>query len=148
MKPYKIRAKIMKSKSIKTDLDSINSIKGIVLIIDDEDINHHVIRMILKNAKYDIISTYSGEEALDYLSKHSSEIDFIFLDLMMPNMHGLEVLKKIKFDKSLANIPVIVQSASDNKNDYSKAIEFGAIKFFIKPTNHKDIIDFIKSNFK
>jgi len=66
----------------------------------------------------------------------------------MPNMHGLEVLKKIKFDKSLANIPVIVQSASDNKNDYSKAIEFGAIKFFIKPTNHKDITDFIKSNFK
>jgi CheY-like chemotaxis protein len=137
----------MDSKSIKTDSDSINSIKGIALMIDDEDINHHVIRMILKD-EYEVISTYSGEEALDYFSKYSSKIDFIFLDLMMPDMDGLEVLKKIKSDESLAHIPVIVQSASNNKSDYSKAIELGAIEFFIKPYNHKDISDFIKSNFK
>lgn len=138
----------MDSKSIKTDSDSINSIKGIALMIDDEDINHHVIRMILKNTGYGMISTYSGEESLDYFSKYSSKIDFIFLDLMMPDMDGLEVLKKIKSDETLANIPVIVQSASDNKSDYSKAIELGAIGFFIKPYNNKDISNFIKSNFK
>jgi CheY-like chemotaxis protein len=118
------------------------------LMIDDEDINHHVIRMILKNDGYEMISSYTGAEALDYLSKHSSEIDFIFLDLMMPDMDGLEVLKKIKSDESCANIPVIVQSASDNKSDYSKAIELGAIGFFVKPYNNKDISNFIKSNFK
>jgi response regulator RpfG family c-di-GMP phosphodiesterase len=53
----------MDYKSIKTDSDSINSIKSIALMIDDEDINHHVIRMILKNTGYEMISTYSGEEA-------------------------------------------------------------------------------------
>jgi CheY-like chemotaxis protein len=117
------------------------------LIIDDDDINHHVIRMILKKEGYEMIGTYSGEEALDYLSKHSSEIDFIFLDLMLLDMHGLEVLKKIKSDESLANIPVIVQSASADKDDYFKTIKLGAIKFFTKPYNNKDISNFIKSNF-
>jgi len=138
----------MDFKSIKTDSDSINSIKGIALMIDDEDINHHVIRMILKNIGYEMISTYSGEEALDYFSKYSSKIDFIFLDLMMPDINGLEMLKKIKSDESLAHIPIIVQSASTDKNTYSKTIELGAIKIFTKPYNHKDISDFIKSNFK
>lgn len=118
------------------------------LMIDDEDINHYVIRMILKNDGYEMISSYAGAEALEYLSKHSSEIDFIFLELMMPDMHGLDVLKKIKSDESLADIPVIVQSGSDNKSDYSKDIELGAIEFFTKPYNNKDISDFVKSNFK
>jgi CheY-like chemotaxis protein len=119
-----------------------------VLMIDDEDINHHVIRMILKNDGYEMINSYTGAEALDYLSKYSSKIDFIFLDLMMPDMHGLEVLKKIKSDESLAHIPIIVQSANSDKNTYFKAIELGAIEFFTKPYNNKDISNFIKSNFK
>jgi hypothetical protein len=128
-----------------TDLvnNSPDSLKGVALMIDDDDLCHNIIRMILKNDGYEMISSYSGAEGLEFLSEHSDEIDFIFLDLMMPNMHGLDVLKKIKSDKSLAGIPVIIQSASDNKSDYSKAIELGAIGFFAKPYDRKNIIQFV-----
>ena len=128
-----------------TDLvnNSPDSLKGVALMIDDDDLCHNIIRMILKNDGYEMISSYSGAEVLEFLSEHSDEIDFIFLDLMMPNMHGLDVLKKIKSDKSLAGIPVIIQSASDNKSDYSKAIELGAIGFFAKPYDRKNIIQFV-----
>ncbi len=135
------------SNSIKVDSniakDSSDSIKGTALMIDDDDLSHNIIRMILKNDRYEMISSYTGAEALDYLSKHSSEIDFIFLDLMMPDMHGLDVLKKIRSDESLANIPVIVQSASADKDDHFKAIQQGAIGFFTKPYNRKDISKFV-----
>ena len=132
---------------IKATTDLVNnspdSLKGVALMIDDDDLCHNIIRMILKNDGYEMISSYSGAEGLEFLSEHSDEIDFIFLDLMMPNMHGLDVLKKIKSDKSLAGIPVIIQSASDNKSDYSKAIELGAIGFFAKPYDRKNIIQFV-----
>ncbi len=133
-------APLVMSQPLKAPIEST---KGIALMIDDDDLCHNIIRMILKNDGYEMVSTYGGVEGLEYLEKNAAEIDFIFLDLMMPNMHGLDVLKKIKADKSLADIPVIIQSASSNNDDYNKAVELGAIGFFVKPYDRKNIIQFI-----
>jgi two-component system sensor histidine kinase ChiS len=143
---------IPRAKNIETPVPQVKSkiadkpshqTKGTALMIDDDELCHNIISMILKNDGYEMISTYSGAEGLEYLHQHYKEIDFIFLDLMMPHMNGLEVLKKIKSEESLAHIPVIIQSASSNNDDYNKAVELGAIGFFAKPYERKNIIKFV-----
>lgn len=143
---------IPRVKNIETPVPQVKSkiadkpsqqTKGTALMIDDDELCHNIISMILKNDGYKMISTYSGAEGLEYLHQHYKEIDFIFLDLMMPHMNGLEVLKKIKSEESLAHIPIIIQSASSNNDDYNKAVELGAIGFFAKPYERKNIIKFV-----
>jgi signal transduction histidine kinase/CheY-like chemotaxis protein len=117
--------------------------KGVGLMIDDDTICHNIIHMILKNEGYDIVSAYGGIEGLEYLQKHKDEIDFVLLDLMMPDMHGVDVLREIKSDKSLQHIPVIIQSATNDTNECYKAGELGAAGFFSKPYDRSSIVLFI-----
>jgi signal transduction histidine kinase/ActR/RegA family two-component response regulator len=135
------RLELMK---LDQEVDS-NSIKGTALMIDDDELSHAVMRMILNNDGYEVISFYNGVDGLEYLSQNVNKINFIFLDLMMPGMHGLDVLRKIKSDESLAAIPVIIQSASNPSDEasYSQAMELGATGFFRKPYSHKEISEFV-----
>jgi signal transduction histidine kinase/CheY-like chemotaxis protein len=135
------RLELMK---LDQEVDS-NSIKGTALMIDDDELSHAVMRMILNNDGYEVISFYNGVDGLEYLSQNVNKINFIFLDLMMPGMHGLDVLRKIKSDESLAAIPVIIQSASNPSDEasYSQAMELGATAFFRKPYSHKEISEFV-----
>jgi signal transduction histidine kinase/CheY-like chemotaxis protein len=122
-----------------------DSIKGTALMIDDDELSHTVMRMILNNDGYEMISFYNGVDGLEYLSQNVNKIDFIFLDLMMPGMHGLDVLRKIKSDESLVAIPVIIQSGSNpfDETNYSQAMKLGATGFFRKPYSHKEISEFV-----
>lgn len=135
------RLELMK---LDQEVDS-NSIKGTALMIDDDELSHAVMRMILNNDGYEVISFYNGVDGLEYLSQNVNKINFIFLDLMMPGMHGLDVLRKIKSDESLAAIPVIIQSASNPSDEasYSQAMELGATGFFRKPYSNKEISEFV-----
>jgi len=114
-------------------------------MIDDDELSHTVMRMILNNDGYEMISFYNGVDGLEYLSQNVNKIDFIFLDLMMPGMHGLDVLRKIKSDESLVAIPVIIQSGSNpfDETNYSQAMKLGATGFFRKPYSHKEISEFV-----
>ncbi|MBQ7534562.1 MAG: EAL domain-containing protein [Stomatobaculum sp.] len=101
-----------------------------ILIVEDEIINQEMLRIILDSI-YDIVFAATGEEALSAVASDSQRISLILLDLNLPDMHGLEVLKRIKADSTTALIPVIVMTA--DKDAEVESLTLGAIDFIPKP---------------
>ena len=112
--------------------------KRSILVVDDESSVRESIRMILK-PKYDVYTAENGNEALQCIQK--DKIDIVTLDLTMPGLSGIEVLKQIK--KSNADIEVIVVSAYGTPQNTQEAARLGANDFIIKPFNTPDLIDSI-----
>lgn len=104
-----------------------------ILIVDDEPDNVELLEEYLLASDYQTHTAYSGEEALQVLNDIGPEIDAIFLDRMMPGMDGLEVLSKIKKDKSLADIPVIFQTAKADPGSTLEGLKAGAYYYLAKP---------------
>jgi len=112
--------------------------KRSVLVVDDELGIREAIRMIL-NPNYDVYTAANGSEALQCIQK--DKIDIVTLDLKMPGLSGIEVLKQIK--KSNADIEVIVVSAYGTPQDHQEAVRHGAGDFIVKPFNAPDLINSI-----
>lgn len=110
--------------------------KKILIVEDDIDI-HNLIKDILRKERYDIISAYSGTEAL-LLLDHNNDIDLLLLDLMLPGIAGEKVIQKIK------NIPIIVISAKMSPVDKVKVLSSGANDYITKPFNADELLARIK----
>lgn len=101
-----------------------------ILLVDDEPTNLRVLRHVLQD-HYKLSFARSGEDALKLVEKE--DIDLILLDVMMPNMTGLEVCTQLKSDPETANIPVIFVTALKDSNDEEKGFELGAVDYITKP---------------
>lgn len=101
-----------------------------ILIIDDDRINLDCARMSLSR-QYKITATISGRQALQFLAANSP--DLILLDLNMPFMDGYEVMKHIKADPRIADIPVVFLSAEKDAVTEARCLELGAVDFLPKP---------------
>ena len=112
--------------------------KKSILVVDDELGVREAIRMILK-PNYDVYTAANGSEALQCIQK--DKIDIVTLDLKMPGLSGIEVLKQIK--KSNADIEVIVVSAYGDPQNHQEAVYHGAGDFVAKPFNAPDLINSI-----
>ena len=89
---------------------------------------------------------HDGEQALETLnSKKSMQPDLILLDLNLPKMDGIEVLKKIKSQENLEFIPVIIMSSSNSKSDINKAYNNHANCYITKPPHQEELLEVIKS---
>jgi two-component system response regulator PilR (NtrC family) len=112
------------------------SARGIIHIIDDEPIIHDVLGQLLTSEGYEVEPSMSGEEAL---AKHSSQaFDLILLDLLMPGLDGIEVLKRIKRIDPLAMVIVITAYAS--VESAISAMKMGAFDYIQKPFKHDDLL--------
>ena len=108
-----------------------------VLIVEDEEIN----RLILKSAleeDYDILSAADGVQALKEIKEHKNDLALVLLDLRMPRMDGMEVLKTVKEDPELKHIPVIILTA-DQEAEVA-CLHAGAMDFIPKPYPNLEII--------
>lgn len=114
-----------------------------VLIVDDDFINLKLLEVLLKkNESVDkIFEAKNGVEAIDILKKES--IDLMLLDILMPVMDGIEVLKIIKSDENLKNIPVIVLSTDETKK--IESLDNGANDFINKPIREQILNEKIKT---
>ncbi len=105
-----------------------------ILLVED-DLNHRwVMRRILDNAfgdEIEIEEAETGERALDRVSR-KPEIDLILLDLGLPDMGGIEVLKHIRLDPLTRGVPVVVLTSSQEREDIQSAYQFGANSFVSK----------------
>ena len=108
-----------------------------ILIVEDELINQEMLKIVLDDV-YDIISAETGAEALARLAEGSETISLVLLDLNLPDMHGLEVLKQMKADSRSARIPVIVMTAE--KDAEVESLTLGAIDFIPKPYPQPKVI--------
>lgn len=124
----------------KNDLFSNKQYNTTILMIDDEDICLSSMELILTNTSYTLIKANCGEKALEYLKNHPNSVDLIFLDLMMPDIYGLNILENIKKDASLKQIPVILQSGTSDKAEIHKAYSMGIFSYISKPYKRNIIL--------
>ncbi|MGB2845809.1 MAG: response regulator, partial [Candidatus Aminicenantaceae bacterium] len=114
--------------------------KSKIHIIDDEPIIHEVLDDLLTSEGYEVESSFNGKEALD---KHVSQtFDLILLDLLMPGMSGIEVLKKLKKIGTQAVIIIITAYAS--VESAISAMKIGAYDYIQKPFKHDELLMTIK----
>ena len=109
-----------------------------ILAVDDISTNIMLLKAVLNRAKYKIVTASSGSEALEKVV--STNPDLILLDIMMPDMDGYEVLKRLKADPAHQDIPVIFLTALHNPEDIVKGFKFGASDYISKPFNHEELI--------
>ena len=103
-------------------------IKDKVLIVEDEQSISNFISMILTANGFDTIIVRTGEEALTMIASHCP--DMIVLDLGLPDMDGMEVLKSVR---KWSNLPVVVVSARNHEHDKVEALDYGADDYLVKP---------------
>ncbi|SFM16003.1 DUF835 domain-containing protein [Methanolobus profundi] len=110
--------------------------KGKVLVVDDEAMNVRLLEAYLIH-DYDIISASGGVEALEKVEAHNPDI--ILLDLMMPDITGYEVCKRLKNSEKTRFIPIIMVTALSSLEDRIKGINAGADDFLTKPLDRLEI---------
>lgn len=111
--------------------------KHLILVVDDEMINREILGQILSK-EYEVLFAEDGKKGLAAIRDHRSQLSLILLDLVMPGIHGLDLLKLIKNNKEMKHIPVIVLT-SDHKSEVP-SLQFGASDFIPKPYPLPEII--------
>ena len=112
-------------------------LKRRILIVEDEEINRAILGHIL-NEDYEILYASNGLEALEQIKTHKDELAIVLLDLQMPQMSGMEVLKVMKEEDELKDIPVIVMTADQSAE--VECLRYGAIDFIPKPYPTAEVI--------
>ena len=112
--------------------------KTIVVVDDNPDIVS-IVRTILEGRGYSVISAYSGEELFARLEERKP--DLIILDIMMPNMDGLQVLTRLKGVPDTASIPVILLTAKVQYEDVLGGYKLGADYYITKPFTSTQLIN-------
>jgi len=114
-----------------------------ILFIEDESALQKTFGEILKQEGYEMTSALDGESGLR-LAKDKKP-DLILLDLILPKLHGLEVLKKLKEDPETKEVPIVILTNLEEVGDVEKALELGATTYLVKESySLEEIIEKIK----
>ena len=105
--------------------------KAKILIVDDAQINRIILCELLRN-QYQILEAEDGKKALEMI-KEDKSIDLVLLDIVMPNMDGYQVLEKMKEQRYLEYLPVIIISSEGDTTSMEKAYELGATDYIRRP---------------
>jgi len=107
-----------------------------ILVVEDNDRNRRLLRILLRSKGYEIIEAATGEEAMNHLKNQKP--DLILMDVQLPKMDGLELTQKIKSDKETADIPIIAVTAYAMKGDRERILKAGCDGYISKPIDtHK-----------
>ncbi len=115
-----------------------------LLVVDDNDDNRYTLTRRLKRQGYDNVATAEhGRQALELMA--ARRFDLVLLDVMMPEMDGLEVLETMKSDPALRCIPVVMISALDELDSVARCVELGAEDYLTKPFNPTHLRDRVRT---
>lgn len=124
--------------------------QAILLVEDNPDDAYLTTRVLQRVDISNVVVKQSGEEALDYLSDNSKPMpNLILLDIRLPGIDGIEVLRKLKDGCETKDIPVVVLSSSANHKDIWPCTECHIVKYIRKPLSRADslfIIDKLKND--
>jgi CheY-like chemotaxis protein len=109
-----------------------------VLVVDDNPDSIIIMRGMLEPRGYSVVVAGSGVEALDVIRNEPPDV--ILLDVMMPEMSGLEVLQQLKEQENTGRIPVILVTAKSQDDDVVKGYQFGADYYIPKPFTAKQLL--------
>ena len=109
-----------------------------ILVADDEPHIGRIIKMKLEQGPFRVTLAYDGQEALDIVN-NGEQIDLVLLDLMMPRLSGLDVLKRIREQEKFKGLPCIILTAGGEAKHERDALELGATQFLTKPFSPKKL---------
>lgn len=111
--------------------------KGRILIVDDDPHAVEILTRMLGHEGYECLSASGGAVALQLV--RSQSVDLILLDIMMPEMDGLQVCERLQADEQLRQIPVILLTAKDDMETRSKGMALGVSEYLTKPVNRREL---------
>lgn len=117
-----------------------------ILVVDDEPINVKLLKANLLSQECEVLTASGGEEALKII--FSNQIDLILLDVMMPDINGFEVTKRLKADENTRGIPIILVTSLRDTEDRIKGIESGCDDFLSKPVDKSELVARVQSLLK
>jgi len=116
--------------------------KKTILLVDDEPDFVETVEFFLSGSDYQVLVAKNGKNALEQVKNQKP--DLILLDVMMPEMDGLEACKRLKKDPATNSIPIIMLTAKGRKEDVVEAIAAGADSYVVKPFNLTDLVERIE----
>ena len=117
--------------------------KAAILIIEDDPDIQELLSFALQKEGWHLVQVKSGEQGLELLKKE--KINCILLDIMLPGIDGLKVIKKIKETEQCRNVPVIMTTARGEEADIVTGLELGADDYVVKPYSPKVLIARIRA---
>jgi two-component system alkaline phosphatase synthesis response regulator PhoP len=109
-----------------------------VLVADDEPHIGRIIKMKLEQGPFRVSLAYDGQEALDFVN-NEERVDLAVLDLMMPKLSGLDVLRQIREQDRFKSLPCIILTAGGDAKHERDALALGATEFLTKPFSPKKL---------
>ncbi len=115
--------------------NSVAEMKKLIMLVDDDEDDRLFFELAVKelDTRYDFIGVESCQKALRLLSESKQLPDYIFLDINMPAINGIECLQLFKKDPQLQHIPVIICTTSMSPRDINAIYELGAVHYVQKP---------------
>ncbi|MFH1077088.1 MAG: HD domain-containing phosphohydrolase [Pseudomonadota bacterium] len=139
----KLRGKNRTYRFDKNKSATVSSKKPQVLVVDNELQNQKLLKRLLTSQGYDVTTTSSGPNALYIMEK--VDIDIVLLDVMMPEMDGYEICRRIKQNELWRLIPVVLVTAMEGTDAKLEGINAGADDFLTKPFNRTELLARTKS---
>jgi adenylate cyclase len=116
---------------------------GNVLIVDDDPVVRRMLQLTFEAEGFDVITASDGFEGLEAL--RASDPDVMVLDIMMPKLDGMKVLRELNSDDDLRQIPVILLSAKATSLDIELGLKAGAADYVTKPCDPIDLVDRVRN---
>lgn len=116
-----------------------------IVAADDDDMNLEIMLRNLSSAGYETAGFHDGTSLLSYVKEHPKAADVIILDKIMPSMSGVEVLRRLKEDASLHNIPVIIQTGDVGMAQMQESLEAGAYYYLPKPFEPDMMVSLVRA---
>jgi DNA-binding response OmpR family regulator len=114
-----------------------------ILVVDDDENILNLERTILEQKGFDVIGAGGGQEALDLLAQQT--FDLVLLDVMMPEVDGFTVCRKIKEDSRLKDVPVIFLTAKGGGEALAEGFESGAVMYINKPFTANKLLTIVNT---
>jgi two-component system sensor histidine kinase/response regulator len=124
----------------------VDPANSLILIVDDTPANLRLLSHVLSKNGYKHIEASNGKEAVELAKKH--EPDLILLDIMMPEMDGFEVIKEVKSDKLIQDIPIIFLSSLTDTDDKIEGFKSGGVDYITKPFQKEETLARINTHLK
>ena len=109
-----------------------------ILIVEDNEKNMKLVRDILRHHKYETVEAATGEDGVSFAIERRP--DLVLMDIQLPDIDGIEALRRIRLERELDAIPVIAVSASVMPDDQQKIVASGFDAFITKPINLKQFL--------
>ena len=127
-----------RTSSLQANQESHETMTATILVVDDEKDIRELVQYNLERADYRVVACRDGAEALKRIQ--SSPPDIVVLDLLMPTMDGMSVLRALREEPATADLPVLLLTARDSEMDKLMGFEYGADDYLTKPFSPRELV--------